>query len=65
MLSAHELGLFEEQMHQLDQRVNPGLTKYLWLSGEASSLFVKECLSHVEKVVRRRLYLNEVKCDIM
>ncbi|XP_078792424.1 dynein axonemal heavy chain 2 isoform X2 [Oryzias latipes] len=50
MLSAHELGLFEEQMHQLDQRVNPGLTKYLWLSGEASSLFVKECLSHVEKV---------------
>ncbi|KAM6908918.1 dynein axonemal heavy chain 2 [Xenentodon cancila] len=50
MLSPNELGLFREQIRFIDKKIQPCLTKFLWLTRGASSLFVKDCLLHIDKV---------------
>ncbi|XP_078020536.1 dynein axonemal heavy chain 2 [Epinephelus lanceolatus] len=50
MLSPEEFGLFREQIRIIDKKIEPGLTKLLWSSKEPSTVFVCDCLLHVEKV---------------
>lgn len=50
MLSPDELGLFREQIHLMDKKIQPGLTKLTW-SSKAANVFIRECLLHVSKVV--------------
>ncbi|KAG7496340.1 dynein heavy chain 2, axonemal [Solea senegalensis] len=50
MLSPDELGLFREKIRLLDKKIQPGLTKLLWLSKGPSNLFVRDCLLLVDKV---------------
>ncbi|XP_039997326.1 dynein heavy chain 2, axonemal [Xiphias gladius] len=50
MLSSDELGLFRERIHFMDKKIQPGLTKLLWLSKGASNVFIHDCLLHVDKV---------------
>lgn len=52
MLSPEELGLFRERIRFIDKKIQPGLTKLLWLSKGASNIFIRDCLLHVDKVVR-------------
>nr|XP_040043942.1 dynein heavy chain 2, axonemal isoform X1 [Gasterosteus aculeatus aculeatus] len=49
MLSPDELGLFREQIHLMDKKIQPGLTKLTW-SSKAANVFIRECLLHVSKV---------------
>lgn len=51
MLSADELGLFRERINFLDKKIQPGLSKLLWLSKGTSNVFVRDCLQHVDKVI--------------
>ncbi|CAI5672498.1 unnamed protein product [Oreochromis niloticus] len=50
MLSPDELGLFRERIRFIDKKVQPGLTKLLWLSKGASNIFIRDCLLHVDKL---------------
>ncbi|KAM4540607.1 dynein axonemal heavy chain 2-like [Fundulus diaphanus] len=50
MLSQDELGLFRERVRFLDRKIEPGMTKLLWLSQGASNHFINESLVHVDKV---------------
>uniref|UniRef100_UPI0037E8313A dynein axonemal heavy chain 2 n=1 Tax=Semicossyphus pulcher TaxID=241346 RepID=UPI0037E8313A len=58
MLSPDELGLFRERIRSLDQQIQPGLTRLLWVSKGVSNNFIQQCLLHVEKV---KLIVNEYK----
>ncbi|XP_062240587.1 dynein axonemal heavy chain 2 [Platichthys flesus] len=49
-LSPDELGLFRERIHLMDMKIQPGLTKLMWLSKGPSHLFIRDCLLHVDKV---------------
>ncbi|XP_070785989.1 dynein axonemal heavy chain 2 [Enoplosus armatus] len=49
-LSPDELGLFQERIRFMDKKIQPGLTKLLWLSKGASNIFIRDCLLHVDKV---------------
>ncbi|XP_034551682.1 dynein heavy chain 2, axonemal-like [Notolabrus celidotus] len=51
MLSPDELGLFQDSIHGLDKRIQPGLTMYKWLSPKGPShIFIQDCIKHVDKV---------------
>ncbi|XP_045920170.1 dynein axonemal heavy chain 2 isoform X2 [Micropterus dolomieu] len=50
VLSPDEVGLFRERIRFLDKKIQPGLTKLLWLSKGASNVFIRDCLLHVNKV---------------
>ncbi|XP_040887758.1 dynein heavy chain 2, axonemal [Toxotes jaculatrix] len=50
MLSPDELGLFRERIHFMDKKIQPGLTKLLWLSKGASNVFIRESLLHIDKI---------------
>lgn len=50
MLSREELGLFRERIRFLDKKVEPGMTKLLWLSQGASNHFINDSLLHIDKV---------------
>ncbi|KAM4714769.1 dynein axonemal heavy chain 2 [Anableps anableps] len=50
MLSRDERGLFREQVRFLDRKMDPGMTKLLWLSQGASNHFINDSLLHVDKV---------------
>ncbi|XP_055012614.1 dynein axonemal heavy chain 2 [Boleophthalmus pectinirostris] len=50
MLSPVEHELFRDRIDFLDRKVRPGLAKHTWLSKGASSVFVDECLVHVDKL---------------
>ncbi|XP_070849918.1 dynein axonemal heavy chain 2 [Chaetodon trifascialis] len=50
MLSPDELGLFRERIRLMDKKIQPGLTKLLWLSKGASNIFIRDCLLHIDKV---------------
>ncbi|XP_060896803.1 dynein axonemal heavy chain 2-like [Labrus mixtus] len=58
MLSPDEHGLFRERIRFLDKKIQPGLSRLLWLSKGASNIFIRECLVHIEKV---RVIVNEYK----
>ncbi|XP_058251926.1 dynein axonemal heavy chain 2 isoform X2 [Hemibagrus wyckioides] len=49
-LSPDTLGLFQERIHFLDKKIQPGLSKLLWSSKGATSLFINDCRLHVSKV---------------
>ncbi|XP_044040597.1 dynein axonemal heavy chain 2-like isoform X2 [Siniperca chuatsi] len=50
LLTPDELGLFRERIRFMDKKIQPGLTKLLWLSKGASNVFIRDCLLHVDKV---------------
>ncbi|XP_041842513.1 dynein heavy chain 2, axonemal [Melanotaenia boesemani] len=50
MLSPDELGLFREQICFIDKKIEPGLSKLVWLTKGASNMFINDCLLHVHKV---------------
>lgn len=50
MLSSDELGLFRERVRFLDRKIEPGMTRLLWLSQGASKHFINDSLPHVDKV---------------
>lgn len=60
MLSSDELGLFRERIHFMDKKIQPGLTKLLWLSKGASNVFIHDCLLHVDKVVTHSSPLTDI-----
>uniref|UniRef100_A0A3P9PK94 Dynein axonemal heavy chain 2 n=1 Tax=Poecilia reticulata TaxID=8081 RepID=A0A3P9PK94_POERE len=45
----NELGLFRERVRFLDKKVEPGMTKLLWLSQGASNHFINDSLLHIDK----------------
>ncbi|KAK2862755.1 hypothetical protein Q5P01_002288 [Channa striata] len=49
-LSPSDLGLFRQRIHFIDKKIQPGLNKLMWLSKAASNIFIRDCLSQVEKV---------------
>lgn len=49
-LSPDTLGLFQERIHFLDKKIQPGLSKLLWSSKGATSLFISDCRLHANKV---------------
>lgn len=49
-LSPDTLGLFQERIHFLDKKIQPGLSKLLWSSKGATSLFINDCRLHASKV---------------
>lgn len=51
MLSPDELGLFGEKIRLIDKKIQPGLTRLMWLSKGDSNVFIHDCLLHVDKVV--------------
>ncbi|TMS02261.1 Dynein heavy chain 2, axonemal [Larimichthys crocea] len=50
MLSPDELGLFRDRIRFMDKKIQPGLTKLVWLSKGASNVFIRDCLLHIDKV---------------
>ncbi|MEQ2214308.1 hypothetical protein XENOCAPTIV_000742 [Xenoophorus captivus] len=50
MLSPDELGLFRQRVRFIDRKMEPGMTKLLWLSHGASNHFINDCLLHVDKL---------------
>ncbi|XP_035806180.2 dynein axonemal heavy chain 2 [Amphiprion ocellaris] len=50
MLSPEELGLFQQRIDFIDKKIEPGLTSLKWSSKDASNVFVRDCLLHVDKV---------------
>ncbi|KAK5609612.1 Dynein heavy chain 2, axonemal [Crenichthys baileyi] len=50
MLSPDELGLFRDRIRFIDRKLEPGMTKLLWLSHGASNHFINDSLLHVDKV---------------
>ncbi|XP_068166166.1 dynein axonemal heavy chain 2 [Antennarius striatus] len=50
MLSPGELGLFRERIYFMDKKLQPGLTRLLWSSKGASSVFIQDSLLQVDKV---------------
>ncbi|MEQ2167671.1 hypothetical protein GOODEAATRI_006510 [Goodea atripinnis] len=46
MLSPDELGLFRQRVRFIDRKMEPGMTKLLWLSHGASNHFINDCLLH-------------------
>ncbi|KAF7654720.1 hypothetical protein LDENG_00065830, partial [Lucifuga dentata] len=49
-LSPDELTMFRERIRFLDKKIQPGLTKLLWLATGSSNVFITECLLHIDKV---------------
>lgn len=49
-LSPDTLGLFQERIHFLDKKIQPGLTKLLWSSKGPINLFIRDCRMHTSKV---------------
>lgn len=49
-LSPDTLGLFQDHIHFLDKKIQPGLSKMLWSSKGATSLFISDCRLHASKV---------------
>lgn len=49
-LSPDTMGLFQERINFLDKKIQPGLSKLLWSSKGATSLFISECRLHASKV---------------
>lgn len=49
-LTAETLGLFQEHIRSLDKKIQPGLSKMLWSSKGATSLFISDCRLHANKV---------------
>ncbi|XP_030578556.1 dynein heavy chain 2, axonemal [Archocentrus centrarchus] len=50
MLSPDEMGLFREKMRLMDKKIQPCLTKLLWISKGASNVFIRDCLLYVDKL---------------
>lgn len=50
MLSSEDLSLFRGKVRFIDRKVQPGLTKLLWLTKGASNYFINDCLLHIDKV---------------
>ncbi|XP_060775597.1 dynein axonemal heavy chain 2 [Neoarius graeffei] len=57
-LSPDTLGLFQERIHFLDKKIQPGLTKLLWSSKGPINLFIRDCRMHTSKV---QLLVDEYK----
>ncbi|KAK3546101.1 hypothetical protein QTP70_022875 [Hemibagrus guttatus] len=57
-LSPDTLGLFQERIHFLDKKIRPGVSKLLWSSKGATSLFINDCRLHASKV---QLLVDEYK----
>uniref|UniRef100_A0A671XQT1 Dynein axonemal heavy chain 2 n=1 Tax=Sparus aurata TaxID=8175 RepID=A0A671XQT1_SPAAU len=51
MLSPIDMALFRERIRFIDEKIQPGLTRFLW-SSKASDIFIRDCLLHVDKVQR-------------
>ncbi|KAM8760834.1 dynein axonemal heavy chain 2-like [Acanthopagrus schlegelii] len=51
MLSSIDMALFRERIRFIDEKIQPGLTRFLW-SSKASDIFIRDCLPHVDKVQR-------------
>lgn len=51
MESPSEFGLFREKFRFIDKKIEPGLNKLQWSSKEASKIFIRDCILHVDKVV--------------
>ncbi|XP_073321620.1 dynein axonemal heavy chain 2 [Pagrus major] len=51
MLSPIDMCLFRERIRFIDEKMQPGLTRFLW-SSKASDIFIRDCLPHVDKVQR-------------
>lgn len=49
MLSPIDMALFRERIRFIDEKIQPGLTRFLW-SSKASDIFIRDCLLHVDKV---------------
>ena len=49
MLSPIDMALFRERIRFIDEKIQPGLTRFLW-SSKASDIFIRDCLPHVDKV---------------
>lgn len=65
-MTPDESGLFQEQIHFVDRKMQLGLTKISWQFKGAANAFIHDCLTEIEKVQSHTTNTkNPLKCAVI